>query len=43
MIVGEVGGVLASAHSEIQIELFDSLIEGCKEAIKEENITIKVC
>ncbi|XP_078441863.1 chromatin remodeling 5 [Wolffia australiana] len=41
LIVGEVGGVLRSAPQEIQTELFDSLIDGCREATKEDNISTK--
>ncbi|XP_062189228.1 protein CHROMATIN REMODELING 5 isoform X2 [Phragmites australis] len=35
LIVGDVGGVLAKAPPEAQIELFDLLIDGCQEAVKE--------
>lgn len=31
----DVGGVLAKASHEAQIELFDLLIDGCQEAVKE--------
>ena len=37
----DVGGVLAKAPYEAQIELFDLLIDGCQEAVKE-NTDIKV-
>ncbi|KAK3127929.1 hypothetical protein QOZ80_7AG0580300 [Eleusine coracana subsp. coracana] len=39
-IVEDVGGVLAKAPHEAQIELFDLLIDGCQEAVKE-NTDIK--
>jgi hypothetical protein len=39
--VDDVGGVLAKAPHEAQIELFDLLIDGCQEAVKE-NTDIKV-
>ncbi|KAG2638859.1 protein CHROMATIN REMODELING 5-like isoform X2 [Panicum virgatum] len=39
-IVDDVGGVLAKAPHEAQIELFDLLIDGCQEAVKE-NTDIK--
>ncbi|KAF8679029.1 hypothetical protein HU200_045782 [Digitaria exilis] len=35
LIVDDVGGVLAKAPHEAQIELFDLLIDGCQEAVKE--------
>ncbi|KAL6657430.1 hypothetical protein ACP70R_005210 [Stipagrostis hirtigluma subsp. patula] len=35
LIVDDVGGVLAKAPHEAQIELFDSLIDGCQEAVRE--------
>ncbi|CAA6654095.1 unnamed protein product [Spirodela intermedia] len=41
LIVGEVGGVVGCAPSEAQVELFNSLIEGCTGATKEENIGVK--
>ena len=37
----DVGGVLAKAPHEAQIELFDLLIDGCQEAVRE-NTDIKV-
>ncbi|RLN33586.1 protein CHROMATIN REMODELING 5 isoform X3 [Panicum miliaceum] len=40
LIVDDVGGVLAKAPHEAQIELFDLLIDGCQEAVKE-NTDIK--
>jgi len=39
--VDDVGGVLAKAPHEAQLELFDLLIDGCQEAVKE-NTDIKV-
>ncbi|KAL6841831.1 hypothetical protein ACP4OV_028343 [Aristida adscensionis] len=35
LIVDDVGGVLAKAPHEAQIELFDLLIDGCQEAVRE--------
>ncbi|KAJ3683795.1 hypothetical protein LUZ60_014022 [Juncus effusus] len=35
LIGTEAGGSVESAHLEAQIELFDSLVEGCQEAIRE--------
>lgn len=35
----DVGGVLAKAPHEAQIELFDLLIVGCQEAVKENTDT----
>lgn len=32
-IVLEVGGAVAAAPEEAQIELFDALIDGCREAV----------
>ncbi|CAL5061209.1 unnamed protein product [Urochloa decumbens] len=40
LIVDDVGGVLAKAPHEAQIELFDLLIDGCQEAVRE-NTDIK--
>lgn len=42
MVVGEVGGAVGCAPLEAQVELFDSLIEGCTGATKEENMGVKV-
>ncbi|XP_039833938.1 protein CHROMATIN REMODELING 5-like isoform X3 [Panicum virgatum] len=39
LIVDDVGGVLAKAPHEAQIELFDLLIDGCQEAVKENTDT----
>ncbi|XP_038692597.1 protein CHROMATIN REMODELING 5-like isoform X2 [Tripterygium wilfordii] len=40
-IVAEVGGAVAAAPPEAQIELFDTLIDGCREAVKAENLDPK--
>ncbi|CAA0813205.1 Protein CHROMATIN REMODELING 5 [Striga hermonthica] len=34
LIAAEVGGVVEAAPTEAQIELYDALIDGCKEAVK---------
>lgn len=39
----EVGGAVEAAPTEAQIELFDSLIDGCREAVKGEVVDPKVC
>jgi chromodomain-helicase-DNA-binding protein 1 len=39
--VDDVGGAIAKAPYEAQIELYDLLIDGCQEAVKE-NTDIKV-
>lgn len=36
-IVAEVGGVVEDAPTEAQVELYDALIDGCKEAVSGEN------
>ncbi|KAJ4969882.1 hypothetical protein NE237_002981 [Protea cynaroides] len=41
LIVAEVAGVIEAAHPEAQIELFDALIDGCKEAVEEGNLDPK--
>src|SRR4051812_16076175 len=41
LIVDDVGGAIAKAPCEAQIELYDLLIDGCQEAVKE-NTDIKV-
>lgn len=41
LIVDDVGGAMAKAPCEAQIELYDLLIDGCQEAVKE-NTDIKV-
>lgn len=43
LIVAEVGGVVEAAPPEAQIELFDSLIDGCREAVNGGNLDVKVC
>lgn len=40
-IVMEVGGTIEAASTEAQIELFDALIDGCREAVKEGNLDPK--
>ncbi|RRT85107.1 hypothetical protein B296_00012140 [Ensete ventricosum] len=42
LIVAEVGGVVEAALPEAQIELFDLLIDGCREAVSGGNIDVKV-
>lgn len=39
----EVGGAVASAQPDAQIELFNALIEGCKEAVEIGSLDPKVC
>ncbi|KAL0923098.1 hypothetical protein M5K25_007143 [Dendrobium thyrsiflorum] len=41
LIVADVGGIVESASIEAQIELFDLLIDGCREAVKEGNLDVK--
>ncbi|XP_043690577.1 protein CHROMATIN REMODELING 5 isoform X3 [Telopea speciosissima] len=41
LIVAEVGGVIEAAPPEAQVEIFDALIDGCKEAVKEGNLDPK--
>lgn len=41
-IAVEVGGAVASVPPEAQIELFDILIEGCTDAVKEGSLDPKV-
>ncbi|URE26387.1 DUF4208 domain containing protein [Musa troglodytarum] len=41
LIVAEVGGVVEAALPEAQIELFDLLIDGCREAVSGGNIDAK--
>lgn len=43
LIAAEVGGTVEAASTEAQIELYDALIDGCREAIKEEILDPKVC
>ncbi|XP_041999408.1 protein CHROMATIN REMODELING 5-like isoform X1 [Salvia splendens] len=40
-IAAEVGGTVEAASTEAQIELYDALIDGCREAIKGENMDPK--
>lgn len=42
LIAAEVGGVVEAAPTELQIELYDALIDGCREANKSESIDPKV-
>ncbi|XP_075520131.1 protein CHROMATIN REMODELING 5-like [Primulina tabacum] len=41
LIASEVGGVVESAPMEAQIELYDALIDGCREAVKGETLDPK--
>lgn len=41
-IAEEVGGAVGAAPPEAQIELFDALIDGCKEAVEIEILDPKV-
>ncbi|KAJ6948287.1 protein CHROMATIN REMODELING 5-like isoform X2 [Populus alba x Populus x berolinensis] len=41
LIVEEVGGTVAAAPPEEQIELFDALVEGCREAVEVGNLDPK--
>ncbi|GFZ20725.1 chromatin remodeling 5 [Actinidia rufa] len=41
LIAAEVGGAVEGAPNEAQIELFDALIDGCREAVKEGNFDPK--
>lgn len=43
MIAAEVGGTVEAASTEAQIELYDALIDGCREAVKGEILDPKVC
>lgn len=43
MIAAEVGGTVEAAPTEAQIELYDALIDGCREAVKGETLDPKVC
>lgn len=40
-IVAEVGGVVEEAPTEAQVELYDALVDGCKEAVNGENFDPK--
>ncbi|KAK9274029.1 hypothetical protein L1049_018843 [Liquidambar formosana] len=41
LIVAEVGGAVGAASFEAQVELFDALIDGCREAVKGKNLDSK--
>ncbi|XP_057484186.1 protein CHROMATIN REMODELING 5-like [Actinidia eriantha] len=41
LIAAEVGGAVEGSPNEAQIELFDALIDGCREAVKEGNFDPK--
>lgn len=41
-IAEEVGGVVGAAPEEAQVELFDSLIDGCRESVEAGNLEPKV-
>jgi len=43
LIAADVGGAVAAAPPEAQIELFNALIDGCSEAVEIGNLDIKVC
>lgn len=43
LISAEVGGAVEAAPTDAQVELFDSLIDGCREAVKGEVVDPKVC
>lgn len=42
LIAAEVAGAVGAAPQEAQIELFDALIDGCREAVEVENLDPKV-
>lgn len=42
LIVEEVGGAVAGASLESQVELFNTLIDGCKEAVEVGSLDQKV-
>lgn len=42
LIAAEVGGAVGAAPPESQIELFDALIDGCREAVERGNLDPKV-
>ncbi|PWA67786.1 hypothetical protein CTI12_AA314790 [Artemisia annua] len=42
LIAAEVGGSVEAAPVEAHVELFDALVDGCKEAIKEGSSDAKV-
>lgn len=41
-IAEEVGGIIEAAPEEAQVELFDALIDGCRESVETENFEPKV-
>ncbi|XP_059625031.1 protein CHROMATIN REMODELING 5 isoform X2 [Cornus florida] len=41
LVAAEVGGAVETAPTEAQIELFDALIDGCREAVKGRNLDPK--
>lgn len=43
LIAADVGGAVAAAPPEAQIELFNALIDGCSEAVEIGNLDTKVC
>lgn len=43
LIAGEVGGTVAAAKPEEQIELFNALIDGCRDAVESGSTDPKVC
>lgn len=43
MIAAEVGGIVEAAPTDAQIELYDALIDGCKDAVRGETLDPKVC
>lgn len=42
LIVSEIGGVISAAPPAAQIELFNALVDGCREAVKLGNLDPKV-
>jgi hypothetical protein len=42
LIVEEVGGTIAAAPPEAQVELFNALIDGCREAVEMGSVDQKV-
>jgi hypothetical protein len=42
LIAEEVGGTVAAAPPDAQIELFDALVDGCREAVEVGNLDPKV-
>lgn len=43
LIAGEVGGAVGAAKPEAQIELFNALIDGCRDAVESGSTDPKVC